>query len=108
MVLAGVFSMSRMRNLRATAMSAIRTTVRTWMMLALRATTLRMECLNSRAMSRVMIMPKMAWKTDFSAGFTTPSISRTATLKMRLIRAATMITAITAVKTRATTSSNFS
>jgi len=37
-------------------------TVLTWAMLSPCATTFTIECLNSSAMSRNMIWPKMAWK----------------------------------------------
>lgn len=45
------------------AISPIRITVLTSMMLSRRKATLTMECLNSMAMSSVMIMPNTVWKT---------------------------------------------
>ena len=75
MVKGSVLLASRMMNLRANASSAISMTVRSWMMLSCRCSTLMIEWLNSRAIRTVKIMPKTAWKMLCSAGSSRPKIT---------------------------------
>src|SRR5829696_116402 len=72
-----------MMNFRTSARSAISTTVRTCTILCLRSSTLRIEWLNSSAISTVRIMPKIAWKTAWSAGSTSPKMTSRATRARR-------------------------
>ena len=83
-----------MRNLRAIAIKAISTTVRTCTMLCRRSSTPSRVWLNSSAISTVMIMPKIAWNTAGSAGSTTPSTS-SPTTRISSVQSATSTTPAT-------------
>ena len=75
-------------------------------MLSPAATTRMMECLNSSAMSTVMIWPKIAWKTLWSSGSSRPYMASSTTSLARSQMATTMMTAMSQESTKATTCSN--
>lgn len=94
-----------MTNLRESAITAIRTTVLTWMMLSRRSATRTMECLNSIAIKSVMIMPNTLWNTLWSRGLKASRTSSVKTMEMSWNSDTMMMTAITADSTSATTCS---
>src|SRR5712664_478221 len=105
MVAALVSLVSRITNLRLRAISAISRTVLTWTMLSRRTATRMIECLNSRAMSSVITVPKIPWKTSGSSGSRAPRIRSGMMRRTSCTSASAMTTATTRLSTIATTCS---